>query len=340
MNLTKARIHVIFHQPGIRRTIRDVLRAIGCEDLVLGKTFDDIRIALTENSPDLMVLGASFPDHDLPALINAMRHNKVGKDPFLPIIAITTEATEHLVGNISESGFDDLLIYPLSQGELRKRLDVIIEKRKMFVVTRSYVGPDRRKANSYREGQSDIPLIKVPNALRATVTGEMNKQEMAAAIQSSLETVNGQRLGRCGEQIAWLIDRILAGYESDTDGILEPKVAEFLGELVKVGEETIGRLTGTGFEHVSYLCETVVSVAKRMAAAGWNADETDKELLPELASAFKTAFTSSDDGDVAKKIRDTLSKSAGTAPAAAKSATTKSTTAKPVQSSRKLAATG
>lgn len=308
MDLRKARIHLIVYEPGIRRIIRDMLRSIGVDDVILGSKFEDIRIAITENTPDLIILGSSFPDGDVPALIKDVRHNKIGKDPFLPIISLTAEPTENLVGNIAGSGSDDLLVYPLSPAQLLARIEALIEKRKPFVVTNNYIGPDRRGVDAYAQGQGEISRIDVPNALRATVTGEMSKQELEMAIKSSLGTVNGQRLGRSGDHISWLINRIIAGYQSETGGILEPAIGDFLRELIKLGGETTKRLAGTGFEHVAYLCETLISVTERMEAAGTEAEDTDKALLGELANAFRTAFVSTDDADISRKIRDTLRK--------------------------------
>lgn len=308
MDISKARIHLIVHEPGIRRTVRDMLRTIGAEDIIVGSAFEDIRIAITENSPDLMILGSSFPDGDVPALMKNVRHNKIGKDPFLPMILLTPEATAELVSSVAESGSDDLLVYPLSPAQLLSRIEFLVEKRKPFVVTKSYIGPDRRGAKSFEEEGGGVSTIDVPNSLRATVKGEMSKKELETAIASSLNQVNGQRLGRSGDHISWLIERIITGYKSETGGILEPKITDFLTELIKLGNETTERLAGTGFEHVSYLCETLISVTKRMKKAGADAQETDKALLGELASAFKTAFVSTDDGDISKKIRDTLRK--------------------------------
>ena len=306
MDLRKARIHLIVHEPGIRRTVRDLLRMIGVDDVILGSKFEDIRIAITENRPDLIILGSNFPDGNVPALIKDLRHNQLGKDPFLPIIILTPEATEELVSTVADSGSDDLLVYPLSPAHLRTRIEALVEKRKPFVVTRDYIGPDRRGVGSFEQGPMEVPLIEVPNTLRATVKGDMSKMELDAAIAASLRTVNHQRLDRSGYQISWLIERIVAGYETKTGGILEPKAADFLRQLTRTGEETAKRITGTEFEHVSYLCETLISVSERMLAAGTSADETDKALLPELGSAFKTAFIVTDDDNISKKIRDTL----------------------------------
>lgn len=309
LDFKKVKIHLIVHEPGIRRTVRDVLRSIGFEDVILGSDFEAIRIAITENRPDLIILGSIFPDGNVPALIKDLRHNQLGKDPFLPIIILTSEATEELVSTVADSGSDDLLVYPLSPAHLRTRIEALVEKRKPFVVTRDYIGPDRRGVGSFEQGPMEVPLIEVPNTLRATVKGEMSKQELDAAIASSLRIVNHERLDRSGYQISWLIERIVTGYETETGGILEPKVTDFIRQLIQTGEDTAKRIAGTEFEHVSYLCETLIAVSERMLAAGTDADETDKALLPELGSAFKTAFVVTDDENISKKIRDTLKKS-------------------------------
>ncbi|MCH8863150.1 MAG: response regulator [Proteobacteria bacterium] len=308
LDFRKVKIHLIVFESGTRRMVRDLLRSIGFEDVILGSEFEAVRIAITENRPDLLILGSSFPDGDVVALIKDLRHNKLGKDPFLPVITLTSEATEELVGAVADSGSDDLLVYPLSAGHLLKRIEALVEKRKPFVVTRDYIGPDRRGVGSFKEGPMEVPLIDAPNALRATVKGDMSRQELDAAIASTRNVVNSQRLDRSGYQIAWLIKRIIAGYSSGTGGLLEPKVADFLDQLIEIGGETTKRIAGTGFEHVSYLCETLISVSARMLAAGQDADEKDKALLPELGNAFKTAFVVADDDNISMKIRDTLKK--------------------------------
>lgn len=319
MNFTKVKIHLIVHEIGVRRTLRDMLRTIGFEDVILGAEFEAFRIAITENRPDLIILGSDFPDGDVPALIKDLRHGKIGKDPFLPIITLTMEATEDLVGTIADSGSDDLLVYPLSPAHLLRRIEALVEKRKPFVVTRDYIGPDRRGVGDFKEGPMEVPLIDAPNTLRAMVKGDMTRQELDAAIASTKNVVNGQRLDRCGFQISWLIKRIITGYESGTGGILEPKISDFLRQLTDTGNDTAERIKGTEFEHVSYLCETLLAVSERMLAAGKDADETDKALLPELGNAFRTAFVNSDDADISKKIRDTLKKSSPKKPLSAKS---------------------
>lgn len=317
LDFNKVKIHLIVHEPGIRRTVRDVLRSIGFEDVILGSEFEAIRIAVTENKPELLILGSFFPDGDVPALIKDVRHNKLGKDPFLPIISLTPDASEKLVRTVADSGSDDLLVYPLSPAHLRTRIEALVERRKPFVVTRDYIGPDRRGVGSFKEGPMEIPLIDVPNALRASVKGDMSRQELDSAIKSSLRTVNHQRLDRSGYQISWLIGRIIAGYETGTGGMLEPDVADFLRQLAQTGAETAERIAGTEFEHVSYLCETLISVSERMLAAGKDADKTDKALLPELGNAFKTAFVVTDDDNISMKIRDALKKAPSAKPSTA-----------------------
>lgn len=65
-------------------------------------------------------------------------------DPFTPIIAVLSEASPGTVRRGVDSGADDLLIHPWSEGYLDQRLQNIIHNRKPFVVTSDYVGPDRR----------------------------------------------------------------------------------------------------------------------------------------------------------------------------------------------------
>ena len=61
------------------------------------------------------------------------------------------------------SGADDLLLRPFSTALLGQRIEAHIDRRKGFVITTDYVGPDRRKDNSRA---SNVELFEPPNSLK------------------------------------------------------------------------------------------------------------------------------------------------------------------------------
>ncbi|UTW56082.1 PleD family two-component system response regulator [Kordiimonas sp. SCSIO 12610] len=308
MNKRDARIHIIVSEDGVRFLLRDLLRELGYTDIVLSGKFEAIRIAVTENKPDLLILGTSFPDGDALEMIADVRQGRLGKNPFLPMMAITLEPTSHLVKKVVNSGADDLLLYPLSLGHLEQRLDLLIDNRKKFLVTVDYAGPDRRSADSVREHSTSHLLFDAPNALRARVKNDMTDKEMQAAIARTVKAMDGHRADSYMRRICWFVDRIDAGYAWAGDGILEPEVSEFLENLLSTTKQALTVIDEKEQSVYHYLCSTVLTVTARLVKQGSEIEVKDRKVLVELSRAIKVALETDSGSEISRHIRDAVSK--------------------------------
>ena len=97
-------------------------------------------------------------------------------------IAISWDPTAKLVDQFAGSGADYLVAAPFSPKQIIDRIRAIVHHRTPFVVTSDYIGPDRRDGGRGTE----LPLIDVPNSLRAKVLGEYNFRLMSQAIEEKL----------------------------------------------------------------------------------------------------------------------------------------------------------
>ena len=87
---------------------------------------------------------AQGAETELCAMIQALRQGATGYNPFIVIIVTAWENNNALVGRVINSGADDLLLRPFSTAVLGNRIRTHVERRKGFVITSEYVGPDRR----------------------------------------------------------------------------------------------------------------------------------------------------------------------------------------------------
>jgi len=228
-----------------------------------------------------------LPDGDFCQFVYGLRHNAVGENPFLPVLALTAQPTGPLVRRIVDSGSDDLLTKPLSANQLRERITALINARKPFVVTSDYIGPTRR-AESAREA-STVPLIEVPNVLREKATGTGSPTGIQQAIEDAILEINIQKLERYAGQILYLAERIVpALLENNVDETVRKNIVR----LDYVANDTRRRLVGTKYDHVSELCGALVKVAQSLRAVGNGRAPSvrDAKLLMPLASAIKTGF--------------------------------------------------
>ncbi len=279
-------------------SLKTLLRNTGFRNLYSVKSLGEIKSALAEESPDLMICECVFPEGDPSGLIHALRHHEVGDNPFLPVIMVTGDPNPELVGKVINSGADDLIVKPLSGAYLLKRIEALVRARKSFIVTSDYIGPERRK--NERPDTLKAPLIEVPNTLREKVTGGMASNSLQDLIDLTAAKINLEKLKRYALQTGVLVEMILAAYEENR---IDGKLIEDLDRLHYIAGDTSRHLVGTPYDHVAELCQSLIKVTSDIRAAMVSPERKDLDLLKQLARAVQGAFEITEDvADIARKI--------------------------------------
>ncbi len=295
----------IYHgdpQSNLLRTIRDTMTHEGFRGLTNFGNLEDIRSALDDDNPDVLVLGAEFVDGSVCETINELRHNETGKNPFVPVIVTTWEPDQELVERVADCGADALLVKPFAPKQLIQRIECLANRRKKFVVTSNYIGPDRRTDPNRA---SPIPLIDVPNTLRAKVRGEsVNLTVLQQEIDAALAEVNEQKLSRHAYQIGFLVGIIDPAYN---EGELDASVLEEINHLGFVARDVERRMIGTQFEHVGDLCQSLIGLVTGIQASFPKASDKDMELLKQLSDAVLVGFhPNNESAAMAAEISDSI----------------------------------
>jgi two-component system, chemotaxis family, chemotaxis protein CheY len=77
--------------------------------------------------------------------VKMIRTSKDSPDPYLPIIVISAYSERSKVQAARDAGADEFLTKPVTAQSLLKRMEAVVYRRRPFVVTPFYVGPDRRR---------------------------------------------------------------------------------------------------------------------------------------------------------------------------------------------------
>ncbi len=301
LQLDQVEILVVDPAAGSRDSVRDILHDQGFRNMALGESRADIEARIAYKMPDLLISEVDLPDGDFAELVIGIRHNRIGANPFVPVIALTWAPQPELVQRIVDSGADLLLNQPLSASIIAQRIHALIHARKPFAVTSDYIGPDRR-GDAGRE--SAISLIDVPNTLEVKATGKQNQAPLGAAIVESARAVNVHRLQRNAGLIAAIIEEIAAGLEN---GLADGGTLSQIARVHNTLEDTSRRMVGTPFDHVSELCESLAKVLRGTAEAT-EADTTytrEVRLLRPLAQAIRAGFEV-DAATAAREISESL----------------------------------
>lgn len=176
----------------VRRTVADTLRHHGYHSIRDTSQFEQIHEAVSEDQIDVLICDVDLGGQDLCDLIYKVRHHQIGQNPFLVTLTLTANPTADTVHKIVNCGSDDLLLKPVSVGQIIERLKILTLKRKGFVVTTDYIGPDRRK-NGARPGAVEIPVVNVPNPLHYKQQGDADMTQMQADIHQAAQLINDQK---------------------------------------------------------------------------------------------------------------------------------------------------
>lgn len=269
----------------VRRELEAALRDRGFQEVLATGNMLPIRQAMEDGEVDLLIGDTVLPEGDLSELIHEMRHGEIGVDPFLVTITLVSDPDQSTVRRVVDSGTDTVLLKPFTPEELVQRIFQMVERRKRFVVTTDYIGPDRRK--SKRPGTMEIPTLEVPNPLRDRVFGQTDERRRKRAVEAASARINEQKVERHAYQIQWLVERILPVLHAE--GATE-EVLGHLDRLIEVSSDLCQRIQDTRYVHVSGMCLNVRTLAETLRAAPDKRDEDSMRMLGQLPALIQRAF--------------------------------------------------
>ena len=146
-------------------------------------------------------------ESDLCRRIQSLRQGVAGYNPFIVIVVTAWENSNGTVKRVIDSGADDLLLRPFSPAILGQRLRTHIERRKGFVVTSEYVGPDRRKDTSRA---SNVTVFEPPNSLKMKAKEGLSPEEATLRLDSELKSAREALVAEKLRRDAFHILRVVA----------------------------------------------------------------------------------------------------------------------------------
>lgn len=291
-------VYLVEPDVNLVRSLRAALEGYGFGTVEPFRTVAGLLEAMQTDSPDLIVCDNRVPDGDMTKLIRKLRHFEEGDNPFIPVIAMTWQPTPQEVRKMAQSGTDYLVSKPIAPKDLFDRIDAVVNKRKPFIVTADYIGPDRRN-DPNRE--SSLRRIEVPNSLHEKMTGKELTVEFGNRIAAVWREINDERIGRNAFQAAFLVNLALPDLESGD--VPRDATLDTLKRLIQVCIDSGRRLKGGRYEHVGELFQRLTLSAKRIVEDPEEHDVRDRALLAPLSLALNKAVSpDKDETEIAKNI--------------------------------------
>ena len=256
-------VDVLIYDPvsANRTATRSAMYSLGFRKTETVASLPDFIQAVQTCPPDIALCEAQGAAEELCNVIQQLRQGSAGYNPFIVIIVTAWEKSAALINRVVSSGADDLLLRPFSTSVLGQRIEAHVDRRKGFVITTEYVGPDRR-----REGArpSNIELFEPPNSLKMKAKDRLSTDEIArklgAELKTAREKLNSEKLRRDSFQVCvlWrlLQDQPLLAGQAPPDLIKLQLLAKAIETRAKDGE----------FAQAGEWCQSVLASAEGLAA--------------------------------------------------------------------------
>jgi len=184
---------------------------------------------------DLIIANIDEANDSAATLLRGLRNGSIPGNPFVPMIVTCNSSTAATVRAAVDCGADAVVLKPYSLQQIMDPIVALVDRRRPFVVTSDYVGPERR--TSHRGGQI-IDQIVVPNALASKVLG-LDPAEQSAAAAAAWAQIDQQKSQRLVFQALFLVR--LAGFV--TMGTAAPAARRDLARLPNLVRELATRLS-------------------------------------------------------------------------------------------------
>jgi len=187
--------------PANRIATRASLYALGFNKVELADSLSALDSSLKAHSPDLLLAELAGTETALCNVVQSIRQGLLGVNPFMVVIITTWKPDSDVIGQVVNCGADDLIARPFATPQLGERITGQIERRKRFIVTQQYCGPDRRRDAS-RPGAA---CFEVPNTLRLRaldgLTDDQAEQRIRGGVARACQSLNAERLRLDAEQL-------------------------------------------------------------------------------------------------------------------------------------------
>ena len=255
-------VDVLIYDPvaANRTATRAAMYALGFRRTETVSTIEAFLESVQKSPPDIALCEAQGAADDLCATIQQLRQGSAGFNPFIVIIVTAWEKSTAMINQVVSSGADDLLLRPFSTAVLGQRIETHIERRKGFVITTDYVGPDRRKDNNR---PSNVELFDPPNSLKMKAKDKLPSDVIARRLElelkSARELLTSEKLRRDSFQVC-----ILWRLVQDAATIAGQTSPDLL-KLQRLARSIETRSTDTEYQPAVEWCQSVLAAAEGLA---------------------------------------------------------------------------
>jgi two-component system chemotaxis response regulator CheY len=154
LDFSRLQILIIDDNDFMRQLYRQLLEAIGFRAEYIKEAADggEALKLLRDIAIDLTICDLNMKPMNGKEFTRFIRTSDDSPDPYLPILVCTGHAELVHIADARDAGANEILRKPVSAASLYSRLQAVIETPRPFILSKSFVGPDRRRRDVPFEG--------------------------------------------------------------------------------------------------------------------------------------------------------------------------------------------
>lgn len=143
--LAQVRVLIADDDRRIAILVRSILESLGFTQISVAKDGSQALEMLRTEKSDMLITDWQMSPMDGINLVKYLRTSDDSPNRFLPVIMLTGNADRQDVEVARDAGVTEFVVKPFSAKTLCDRIVLLIENPRSFVMTKRFVGPDRRR---------------------------------------------------------------------------------------------------------------------------------------------------------------------------------------------------
>lgn len=169
LDLKTLKIVLVDDDMAMRSLMKQILHAFDIKTIDEYSDGAEALRELQEYQPDLVICDWMMEPMDGLSLTREIRTLTDNPNKYVPIIMLTGHTEQHRVEQARDVGVSEFLAKPVSVNSVFQRLETAILRKRPFIESRKYNGPDRRRRNNARrdgeeERRTNAPVSGKPSA--------------------------------------------------------------------------------------------------------------------------------------------------------------------------------
>lgn len=147
-SLAKIRVLIADDDRRIALIIKQVLESLGFKEIYTARDGEKALELLQSNAVDMIITDWQMAPMDGISLVQYLRTSEDSPNRFMPIIMLTGNADREHVELARDTGVTEFVVKPFSAKTLCERLMLLIENPRSFIMSKRFIGPDRRRRDT------------------------------------------------------------------------------------------------------------------------------------------------------------------------------------------------